>query len=87
MLFKKALEEALELKMRNEKNEDVEIFSPSQRHKIRMNRLFRERVNGSFLPFPEADNFRERIRSELVIKLKINALFDRGEERGRMRKK
>ncbi len=42
---------------------------PSRRHKIRMNRLFRERVGGSFLPFAEVDTPIERIRSRLRIKL------------------
>ena len=50
--------------------EYTEILSPpSKRHKIRINRLFRERVGGSFLPFPEVDNLYERIRSKLVVKL------------------
>jgi len=35
-----------------------------------MNRLFRERVGGSFLPFPEVENLYERVLSKLVIKLK-----------------
>ena len=48
----------------------------SRRHKIRMNRLFRERVRDSFLPFPEEDNIFERIRSKLIIKLKINEFLD-----------
>lgn len=49
----------------------------TRRHKIRMNRIFRERVGGSFLPFPEADNLFEKIRSKIVIKLKINELLDK----------
>ena len=48
----------------------MEIPEPSKRHKIRMNRLFRERVGGSFLPFPEVENLYERVLSKLVIKLK-----------------
>jgi hypothetical protein len=39
----------------------------SRRHKIRMNRIFRERVGGKFLPYPEVDNLFERIRSKIVI--------------------
>ena len=60
-LFKRALSEALEAKIRKteEKVEDMEIPPPSKRQKIRMNRLFRERVGGSFLPFPEEDNLYE----------------------------
>ena len=53
---------------------DVEIPPLGKRHKIKMNRLFRERVGGTFLPFPEADNYYERVRSKLVIKLKTNFL-------------
>ena len=66
---------------------DVEIPSPDRRHKIRMNRLFRERVGGSFLPFPEADNFYERWRSRLVIKLKINECFDCRKKRRREKRR
>ncbi len=78
-LFKRALSEGLEAKIRSteEETKDMEIPKPSKRHKVRMNRLFRERVGGSFLPFPEADNLYERVRSSLVIKLKINKFFDR----------
>ncbi len=48
----------------------------SKQYKIQMNRLFRERVGGSFLPFPEEDTLYERVRSKLVIKLKINGFLD-----------
>ena len=73
-LFKRALSEALDSKIRKieEETEDIEMPTISKRHKIRMNRLFRERVGRSFLPFPEEDNLYERVRSKLVIKLKIN---------------
>ena len=57
--------------------EEIELPPLSKRHKIRMNRLFRERVGGTFLPFPEVDNFYERTRSKLVIKLKINKISER----------
>ena len=60
-----------------DKIKDIELPPPSKRHKIRMNRLFRERVGGSFLPFPEVDCFYERIRSKIVVKLKINEFIDR----------
>ncbi|MEE0969699.1 MAG: hypothetical protein U0M06_10040 [Clostridia bacterium] len=60
-----------------EEIKDIEVPPPSKRHKIRMNRLFRERVGGTFLPFREADNFYERVRSKLVIELKINEFSDR----------
>ena len=68
-----------------DKINDIELPPLSRRHKIRMNRLFRERVGGTFLPFPEADNFYERVRSKVVIKLKINEFFDRCKERRRIR--
>ncbi len=86
-LFKRALSEAMDSKFRKNEEEtgDMEIPPPSRRHKIRMNRLFRERVGGSFLPFPEEDNLYERVRSKLVIKLKINELLDRREKRRRAR--
>ena len=61
--------------------EGYEIPSPSKRHKIRTNRLFRERVGGSFLPFPEVDCFYERVRSRIVVKLKINEFLDRRKKR------
>ena len=78
-LFKRALSEVMDSKIRKieEEVKDMEIPPLSKRHKIRMNRLFRERVGGSFLPFPEDDNFYERVRSKLVTKLKINEFFDR----------
>ncbi len=72
-LFKRALSEGLEAKFRKteEKIENIEMPKPSKRHKTRMNRLFRERVSGTFLPFPEVDNLYERLRSGLVKRLKI----------------
>jgi len=50
--------------------QDFETPPPSRRHKIRMNRLFRERLGATFLPFPEADNLYERLRSRLIVKIK-----------------
>ena len=61
----------------NDDNQINERYTPSKRHRIQMNRLFRERVGSSFLPFPEVDNLYERIRSKIVIKLKINEFLDR----------
>ena len=60
-LFRRALLEALDSKIRKfeEETKNMEIPPPSKRHKIRMNRLFREHVGGSFLPFPEEDNLYE----------------------------
>ena len=68
-----------------EKINDIELPPPSKRHKIRMNRLFRERVGGSFLPFPEIDCFYERARSKIVVKLKINEFFDKCKKRRQTR--
>ena len=62
---------------------DIEIPPPSKRHKIRMNRLFRERVGGSFIPFPEVDTIYERVRSHFIIKFKINEISDRRKKRRR----
>ena len=78
-LFMRALFDAEDEEIRKieEETKDMEIPAPSKRHKIRMNRLFRERVGGSFLPFPEADSLYERVRSKFVIKLKINEFFNR----------
>ena len=71
--FKRALAEAIENKMREEEEQikDIEPATTTRRHRIRMNRWFREQVGGSRIPFPEVDNLYERIRSKLVVKLKI----------------
>ena len=46
-------------------DEEIKV---SRRHKIRMNRIFRERVGSpTFLPYPEVDNLFERIRSKIII--------------------
>ncbi len=70
-LFKRALSEIANTENYKIEKEikDIEIPPHSRRHKIRMNRLFRERVGGSFLPFPEEDNLYERVRSKLIIKI------------------
>ena len=88
-LFMRALSDAVDLETLEIEGEikDMEIPRPSKQHKIRMNRLFRERVGGTFLPFPEADNFYERVRSKLVIKFKINEFFDRREDCRREKKR
>ena len=64
---------------------EVEAYSPSKWHRIRMNRLFRERVGGSFLPYPEVDCFYERVRSKIIVKLKINEFSYRRRRRRRTR--
>ncbi|MBQ7125347.1 MAG: hypothetical protein IJO00_03180 [Clostridia bacterium] len=88
-LFKRALSETVESMAREflEETEDIEIPPRSKRYKIKMNRIFRERVGGTFLPFPEADNFYERVRSKIIVKLKINEYLDRREDRRRERQK
>ena len=57
-LFKRALTDAMEIKLsKMEKEiENVEIAPYSTQHKKRMNRLFRDNVGGSFLPFSEEEN-------------------------------
>lgn len=52
-------------------DENTEPIEVSHRHKIRMNRLFRERVGGKLLPYPEVDNVFERTRSWFVVKLNL----------------
>ena len=70
--------------LKNEEEiKDIEVPPPSKRHKKQMNRLFRERVGGSFLPFPEEDTLYERVRSNFIIKFKINEFFDRHKKRRR----
>ena len=83
-LFKRAIMEAMELKFKKwqEAEEAVELPPPSKRYRRCMNRIFREHV-GASIPFPEVDNLYERIRSRLVIKLKINEFLDRREARRR----
>lgn len=78
-LFKRSLSEAMDIKLQKieEENADIEVPSCRKRYKIRMNRLFRERAGGAFLPFPEADSLFERMRSKIIIKLKINEFLDR----------
>ena len=50
---------------------DNEPVTVSHRHKIRMNRVFREVVGSKFIPYPEVDNFYESARSWLVVKLNL----------------
>ena len=68
-MIKQALEEVAKKEAEEFENIDTsEEITFSRRHKIRMNRLFRERVGGTFLPFPEVDNPLERLRSKIVVK-------------------
>ena len=52
-------------------DENTESIEVSHRHKIKMNRFFRERVGGHFLPYPEVDNLFEKVRSWVVKKLHL----------------
>lgn len=83
-LFKQALHEAV---FNMEKDIENVEYTPSRRHKIRMNRIFRERVGGKFLPFPEADNAFERIRSKIVVIFKINDILDKKKEKSHIKRK
>lgn len=47
----------------------------SRRHKIWSNRLFREIIGSNKIPYPEVDNFLERIRSRLVVQLHLEKYF------------
>jgi len=49
-----------------EKNPKSEIIL-SRKHKIRMNRMFRELLNSKTIPYPEVDCIYERIRSKMKI--------------------
>lgn len=68
-----------------EEIENMERPPATRHHKKRTNRLFRERLNSTFLPFPEADNAYERARAKIIIKLRINKLIDLWETRRRKR--
>ena len=73
-----------EFDLKNEEEfKEIDLPPLSKRHKIRMNRIFRERVGGSFLPFPEVDCFYEKVRSKIVVKLKINEFLDKKRRRTR----
>ncbi len=39
----------------------------SDRHKRKMNRIFREVAHCAKIPYPEADNFFERFRSNVIV--------------------
>ena len=83
-LFTQALNDAMFNKEQD--IEDVE-YTPSRRHKIRMNRIFRERVGGKFLPYPEADNIFERMRSKIVVIFRINDILDKKKSNIKRKKK
>ena len=66
-----------------EEFKDIELPPPSKRHRIRMNRIFREYVGGSFIPFPEVDCFYRRMQSKIIVKLGLNELLDKFKKRKR----
>ena len=61
-----------ETQMVDGRTKNMEVLLPSRRYKLKMNRLFRERVGGLFLPYPEVDNIYEKVRSKIVKKLKYS---------------
>ena len=69
-----------------EEADEMERPPATKRHMLRMNRLFRERIGSNFLPFPEADNFYQRARSKIIVKLRINKLMYRLEAHRRKRR-
>ena len=76
-MSEKEFDKLIELALSDAADEEFDIDDSSEpievshRHKIRMNRLFRERVGGKFLPYPEVDNIFEKVRSWVVIKLHL----------------
>ena len=66
---------------------DVEMPPLTKRHKRRMNRLFRERVGGKFIPHPDVDNFWERLRSRIIVKLRIHELQAKRKKRRRNKRR
>ena len=74
---KDKLDMLLEAAVKGREHQGFEEFLPlaedmdetSRRYKIRSNRMFRERVGGTFLPYPEVDSVFERVRSWFVIRL------------------
>ena len=78
-LLKRAFFESVENKVRDteEKLNNIESPKHSRRYKRRMNRFFRECVGGFFIPFPEADNLYEKLRSRLIVKLKTTVFQNR----------
>ena len=66
---------------------DDKILTHSRHHMIMMNRIFREHVGGSFLPFPEVDNLYERIRSKIIVKFGIQTKYDKISKRRRRKRK
>ena len=46
-------------------DDDKNIIT-SKKHKIKMNRIFREEVGSENIPFPEVDSLFEKIRSRMV---------------------
>lgn len=82
ILLNKVISEAMDEWMRTEaekfdKLDTSMLPPPSHHHKIQMNRIFRECVGGSFLPFPEEDNIFEKIRSKIIVKSKLNEFSGR----------
>jgi hypothetical protein len=62
--LKRILCEALtkEIEAIRVESSNIEVPPPTKQHKLQMNRLFRERVGGDYLPYPEVDDFYEKDR-------------------------
>ena len=60
------LNEDLDNKLESIPHEKIEV---SKRHKIKMNRIFREVAGCPDIPFPEVDNIFERIRGKIFYML------------------
>ena len=65
-LIKQALLEACLLDLEEILKADIPEPTLSRRYKIRMNRLFRQHVRDSSLPYPEVDNWYEKIRCRFI---------------------
>ena len=55
--FKRAISEGLSLKFDEIADElkDLKMPEHSRRHKLEINRLFREATGGAFIPYPEVE--------------------------------
>ena len=69
-MFRIAMEDVINKEVEEFMNIDTSDVVFSKRFKKRMNRFFREYVGGK-IPYPEVDNFFERLRSKLDKRLKI----------------
>ena len=59
----------------------LSILPKSRRYKIRMNRVFREYGNDTYIPYPDVDSLYERVRSRMVKHFIIDRYIKHLEER------